>query len=77
MRGLRALLPREMCTFVHSETRQGRDLKTGVDLAARRLSPRAERGGLASEASFYDRYASLEAMLAAREEAERKEGVGG
>ena len=49
----------------------------GVDLAARRLSPRAERGGLASEASFYDRYASLEAMLAAREEAERKEGVGG
>ena len=40
---------------------------------AKRVGPRAERGGRASEACFYDRYASLEAMLAAREaEAEGK-----
>ena len=39
----------------------------GVDLAAKRVGARAERGGLASESCFYDRYASLEAMLAARE----------
>ena len=39
----------------------------GVDLAAKRVGVCAERGGLASESCFYDRYASLEAMLAARE----------
>ena len=39
----------------------------GVDLAAKRVGARAERGGLASESCFYDRYASLEAMFAARE----------
>ena len=39
----------------------------GVDLVAKRVGARAERGGLASESCFYDRYASLEAILAARE----------
>ena len=39
----------------------------GVDLAGKRVSAHAERGGLPSEESFFDRYASLEAMLAARE----------
>ena len=54
------------CGASASNARSQYEEFAGVDLAARRLSPRAERGGLASEASRYDQYASLE--VAAREE---------
>ena len=36
---------------------------SGVDFAAKRVSPRSERGGLPSEASLWDRFACLHAML--------------
>lgn len=40
---------------------------SGVDFRAKKVSPQAERGGMPSEASFWDRFACLHAMLEATE----------